>query len=311
MAVSIVRDERFRDHDPGPGHPECPERLEAIDALLDGEEAKDLAVERIEVRAATREEVERVHSADHLDRLERLRGRGGVIDPDTVASGKSVDVAYEAAGATIDLFRAVAKQEAPPGIAMVRPPGHHAEPDRAMGFCLINNVAVAARALLAEGLAERIAIYDWDVHHGNGTQSAFYEDPNVLYLSTHQFPFYPGTGKARETGSGKGEGTIFNVPLPLGTDDRILLEVNKEALIEKARDFAPDIILISAGFDPHEDDPLAGFEITLNGFDELAARWRDLAEEVCDGKIAAVLEGGYDLDGLAQSVLRVLKRWST
>jgi acetoin utilization deacetylase AcuC-like enzyme len=311
VTVSIVRDTRYRDHDTGLGHPEGSERLEAIEALLDSPAASELSFHRIEPRPATRAEVELNHAAHYLEQLEAVRGRSGRLDADTAISPRSVDIAYLAAGATIDLFTAVAKKEAPPGIALVRPPGHHAEADRAMGFCLINNVAVAARALIANGLAERIAIYDWDVHHGNGTQHSFYEDPNVLYLSTHQYPFYPGTGAARDAGKGKGEGATLNVPLEAGTDDRVLLEANTELLLKKTRAFKPDMILISAGFDPYEKDPLGGFLITLAGFSELAARWRSLAEEICDGRIAAVLEGGYDLDGLARCVLELLKRWDT
>jgi acetoin utilization deacetylase AcuC-like enzyme len=311
VTVTIVRDVRFREHDTGEGHPERPERLAAIDDLLDGPEAIGLDLRALQVRAATREEVERVHTPRYLDRLDEIRGQQAVLDSDTVASERSIDLAYDAAGATIDLFSAVAGKEVPPGIALVRPPGHHAEAGHAMGFCILNNVAIAARAVIAAGLAERIAIYDWDVHHGNGTQNAFYEDPNVLYMSTHQHPFYPGTGKTKEIGRGKGEGTTLNVPLPMGTDDRTLIEVNVEALLKKARSFSPDMILISAGFDPYERDPLGGFRITIAGFEELAARWRDLAEETCGGRIAAVLEGGYDLDGLSHAVLGLLRRWNT
>jgi acetoin utilization deacetylase AcuC-like enzyme len=311
VTVSIVRDTRYRDHDPGRGHPERPERLQAIEHLLDSPAASGLAFHRIASRAATRAELELNHDPRYLDQLDSLRGKSARLDSDTTASERSVEIAYDAAGATIDLFTAVAKKEAAPGIALVRPPGHHAEREHAMGFCLINNVAVGARALIAQGLAERIAIYDWDVHHGNGTQSSFYDDPNVLYLSTHQFPFYPGTGAARETGIGRGEGATLNVPLDAGTDDRTLLEANHELLLKRTREFRPDMILISAGFDPYEKDPLGGFLITVEGFSELAARWRELADELCGGRIAAVLEGGYDLDGLAQCVLALLKRWDT
>lgn len=308
MALSIVRDQRFLAHDPGVHHPESPARLAAIHAMLD--EATYDVVE-LPLRSATDEELARTHSSAHIARLAGARGRSEVFDPDTRASEASVDTAYLAAGAAIDLFTKVATNEAPPGIALVRPPGHHAVAERAMGFCLVNNVAVAAHALLAGGHAERIAIYDWDVHHGNGTQDIFYEDDRVFYASTHQYPFYPGTGAANEIGRGKGEGTTLNVPLPPGTDDERLLEVNASIIMPAVEKFAPDIILVSAGFDALADDPLAQFEISVEGFYELAARWRALADRLTNGRIAAVLEGGYDTAGLARSVDAFARAWNT
>lgn len=308
MTVSVVRDPIYAAHDPGAGHPESPARVRAIDAAL---RASDLALHEIPARPATREELARVHTPAYLDQLHALRGRSASLDPDTHLSPRSVDAALAAAGGTIELVRAVARGEAPPGLALVRPPGHHALGDRAMGFCLINNVAVAAQALRAEGLAERIAIYDFDVHHGNGTEAIFYGDPNVLYCSTHQWPFYPGTGARDDTGRGRGEGATLNVPLPEGTGDARMIEVTLDVLGPRLVDFAPDLILISAGFDPYEDDPLGGFQVTVSGFRELALRWRDLAERLTGGKIAGVLEGGYDLDGLGASVTALLEAWST
>lgn len=307
MTVSLARDLRFLAHDQGPGHPECPERLRAIDRAL----SEIAAPQVIPSRAATSAELLAVHTAAYVDRLESVRGRAVDLDPDTRTSPGSVDAALLAAGTTVDLAVAVAAGQAPPGIALVRPPGHHALPDAAMGFCLINNVAVAARALLDRGLAERVAIYDWDVHHGNGTQAMFYEDPRVLYLSTHQWPFYPGTGSRAETGRGPGEGTTVNVPLPAGSGDPVLLAATQEVLAPIVRHFHPDLILISAGFDPYIDDPLGGFAVTAPGFRELAARWRDLAEELCGGRIAAVLEGGYDLHGLGACVRGLVDAWDT
>lgn len=259
---------------------------------------------------ATDEEILGAHSAELLARLESTRGHVVSLDPDTRTSANSYDIARCAAGSTVEIVRAVAEKRAPPGLAMVRPPGHHATRERAMGFCLINNVAVAATTLLREGLAERVAIYDFDVHHGNGTEAIFYGDPNVLYLSTHQWPFYPGTGEKHRTGSGAGEGANLNVPLPAGTGDEVLLEVSRSVLGPRVRNFSPDMILLSAGFDAFERDPLGGFAVTVEGFASLARFWREMAESTCEGRIAGVLEGGYDLDGLGRSVRAVLEAWA-
>jgi acetoin utilization deacetylase AcuC-like enzyme len=308
VSVTIVKDQRFQAHDQGPGHPESPLRLAAIEETLGR-----MSTQWVELapRDATREELLTVHTPAYLDELEAARGRTVRLDADTKTSPGSVDAAYLAAGSTIDLAKAVATKKAPPGIALVRPPGHHALPDRAMGFCLLNNVAIAARALINGGFAERIAIYDWDVHHGNGTQDMFYDDPRVLYMSTHQWPFYPGTGDNTELGAGKGLGATLNVPLPAGTGDQLMMDATNELLAPKVRNWKPDLILISAGFDPFVDDPLGGFRVTDDGFKELAQRWRALAEEVCDGKIAAVLEGGYDLRGLGACVRGLVEAWDT
>ena len=311
MPVTVVRDSTFESHDPGPGHPESPARFRAIATALDEAIADGLNVVAPEARPATSEELARVHTDEHLARLESVQGRSESLDPDTRTSPRSVEAAYLAAGATIDLALGVANKTLDPGIAVVRPPGHHALADRPMGFCLINNVAVAARALIAAGAAERVAIYDWDVHHGNGTQAIFFDDPNVLYMSTHQYPFYPGTGAHNEVGVDKGEGATLNVPLPAGTPDEVLIAASRELLLPKIQNFKPDVILISAGFDPFVDDPLGGFDISVHGFDELSKRWRDAAESVCDGRIAAVLEGGYDLPGLAACVRKLTEAWDS
>lgn len=309
VAVLLARSPRFRDHDPGAWHPESPGRLQAIDATLDEAERAGLEFEAVPLRPVTDDEILLVHSEAHLARFVGAAGRSYDFDPDTHASPESVDVARLAAGTTLDLVRMVATR-AQPGMALVRPPGHHALSGQAMGFCLLGNIALAAKSILEAGHAERIAIYDWDVHHGNGTQAMFYNDPRVLFMSTHQSPFYPGTGRASEVGVGRGEGTTVNIPLPAGTSDEEVLAVTDELLSKRVRDFSPDIILISAGYDGHEADPVGGFRMSTEGYQRLANRWRALAQEVSGDRIMAVLEGGYDLEALAASVRATLEAWA-
>ncbi len=306
MSVSLVVDPAFLDHDPGRTHPEHPGRLSGIEALL---AAEPIDAVRVQARPARRDELERVHSTSHVDRMLALDGRSAVIDPDTRTSPGSVQAALRAAGGSVELACGVARGTCPPGLALVRPPGHHATRHRAMGFCLFNNVAVAAAALRAEGLAERVAIYDFDVHHGNGTQDIFEADPDVLYLSTHQYPFYPGSGAASERGVGAGEGATLNVPLRTGARDAELLAATEEVFVPALERFRPDFILLSAGFDAHEEDPLGGLLITDAGYARLAARWAELAAEHCGGRFAGVLEGGYDVAALGRSVRAVLAAW--
>lgn len=305
VSLLIARGPRFRDHATGPHHPERPERMAAVDAALDGVEHVVL-----EPRPATDAELEAVHGPSYLERLERFRGRDGQLDPDTPVGPESIEVARLAAGTTVELASRIMRGEARAGFAALRPPGHHAMPDAAMGFCLLGNAAIAAKHLLDSGQAERIAIYDWDVHHGNGTQAAFYSDPRVLFMSTHQFPFYPGTGARSETGAGLGEGFTLNVPLPGGAGDAELLRATDEIFTPRVFEFQPDIVLVSAGFDAHVDDPVGGMRATSEGFAALAERWRGIAERNCDGRILGVLEGGYDLDALTASVRATLSAWA-
>ncbi len=307
MVLFVARSLRFRDHDPGPFHPERPGRLAAIERALD---AAPLTFETIPPRPATDEELLAFHRPEYLERLAAVRGRAVPLDPDTPTSADSVDVAREAAGAAVDLLSRVASGRGDAGLGLLRPPGHHALPDRAMGFCLLGNVAIAVKRLLDVGAVGRVAIYDWDVHHGNGTQAAFYDDPRVLFLSTHRWPFYPGTGRREDVGAGRGHGSTQNFPVPAGTSGATLLEITDEHLAPAVRDFGPDLIVISAGYDAHEDDPLGGLEVTTEDFGALAERWRAIAEETCAGRIAGLLEGGYDDDALAASVLATAEAWS-
>jgi acetoin utilization deacetylase AcuC-like enzyme len=298
----VARDPRFRDHAPASMHPERPARLLAIErALLPlASRLRDLPP-----RPATDEEVLRAHSRDHLERLRALDGRRANIDADTYAAPASFEVARLAAGATVDLALRVARGEAQRGFALVRPPGHHAEQAEAMGFCLLNNVAIAARALRAAGV-ERVAIVDWDVHHGNGTQHLFEAERDVLFVSLHQFPLYPGTGALGEQGKGAGEGATVNFPLPPGCGDPEYAAVFGRVTLPILREFRPDVILVSAGFDAHEHDPLAQMRLSSAGFAGLARGLRALADDVCGGRIVLALEGGYDLDALGESVAGVV-----
>jgi len=249
------------------------------------------------------EHVVRVHPETYVAAIEDACRRAPVrLDPDTAVSTGSWEAALLSAGAVVDASDAVAAGRLRSAFVCTRPPGHHAETGRAMGFCLFNNVAVAARFLQAERGLGRIFVVDWDVHHGNGTQQVFEADDSVFYFSTHQYPFYPGTGARNERGRGRGEGFTLNVPLPAGTGDAEYLRVFREVLRPAIESFAPDLILISAGFDAHRDDPLASMEVTEKGFSGMTRIVRDAAEEHCGGRVVSVLEGGYDLNALARSV---------
>jgi acetoin utilization deacetylase AcuC-like enzyme len=228
------------------------------------------------------------------------------FDADTPTSSRSFEAALRAAGGTLAAVDAVMAGAADNGFALVRPPGHHAVPERAMGFCLFNNVAVAAAHLRAAHGLERVLVVDWDVHHGNGTQDAFYADSHVLFMSSHQYPFYPGTGSAREVGRGEGEGFTLNVPLPSGCGDAEYLQAYLEVVEPVARQFRPEFVLISAGFDAHARDPLAEMEVSERGFAGLARLVARIARDVCGNRLVAVLEGGYDLAALGESVATVL-----
>jgi len=303
--TAIVADPVFMKHDTGPGHPERSERLAAIGEILAERGIID-KVEKVPLREATAEELLRVHTNDHIKTVESTAGKDRTyLDGDTPASADSHKAALLAAGSLIDATEAVIGGHAKNAFAFIRPPGHHAEANRAMGFCLFNNVAVAARHAIARHKMSRVLIVDWDVHHGNSTQHVFYDDPKVLFFSIHHYPFYPGTGGVDETGSGDGKGYTVNTPVPGGVGDDLYDEAFARTLVPVARAFKPELIMVSAGFDAHCHDPLGGMEVTEECFARMAATVMELADEFCGGKVVATLEGGYDLDGLANSVADV------
>lgn len=294
--VLVVDDALFELHGASANHPERPARLEAARAGL---RAARLSTEQLPPVDASRELLERVHAPAYLDRLETLRGARGMLDPDTFVSPHSVEAALRAAGGVGALGELLAKGERR-GIALVRPPGHHALPGKAMGFCLLNNVAVGAEAARRAG-AKRVAIVDIDVHHGNGTQAIYWSDPDVLYVSTHQYPFYPGTGDLRERGEGPGLGTTVNIPLSEGADDVVYAEAVDEVVVPSLATFRPDVVLISAGFDAFINDPLAGMAVSPEGFAFMVSRIARAADGL-GAPVGMVLEGGYDLPGLESCV---------
>src|SRR5215471_21527528 len=256
-------------------------------------------------RAATHEQLARVHDAEYIQRISETTGQALALDPDTYTSPDSYEVALLAAGAAIDAVERVMSGSHVRALALVRPPGHHAEREHAMGFCLFNNVAVAAAHARTLGAA-RVAIVDFDVHHGNGTQHIFAREPDVLYCSVHQYPYYPGTGAATEVGEGPGAGLTVNVPLEAGATDDDYHEVFDQMIIPVVRAFRPDLILVSAGLDAHERDPLGGMRLTTPAFGAMTMALRLVAEECCDGRIVAVTEGGYDLRAFRDSLLSVV-----
>jgi acetoin utilization deacetylase AcuC-like enzyme len=302
--AAIYRSERFREHDTGT-HPEHASRLVAIDAAL---ERDDLFSGRPEIpfAAASDAALARVHDRRYIAGLREFAERGGGwLDADTYVGPRSVEIAALAAGAGIAAVDAAIAGAAPRGFVLARPPGHHATPGRGMGFCLFNTIAVAAEHALAQGI-ERILIVDWDVHHGNGTQDAFYESDRVLFTSIHQWPLYPGTGATSERGAGAGHGYTINIPLAAGAGDADYAEIFDQVIAPAAADFRPELVLVSAGFDAHASDPLAGMRLSERGFADLARRTLRIADEHAEGRIVAFLEGGYDPGALAKSVLATL-----
>ena len=295
------------EHDPGrglPGHPERPDRLRAIEAAL--EEREWLGWERREAPAAREEELLLVHPREHVEGIRRLcRSGGGAIDLDTYAGEASWEAALRSAGGACEMTRALLRGEARAGFSAGRPPGHHAEPARAMGFCLFDNVAIAAALAIAELGLERVFVLDWDVHHGNGTNEIFRRRDDVLFASIHQGGIFPGSGRRDDTGSGPGEGFTINLPVAAGSEEDTWLALLEEEVLPVAARFGPQLVLISAGFDAHRDDPLAECRLEASSFGRMAALVRDAAAD-WGAPVGAVLEGGYALQALADSAVATM-----
>jgi acetoin utilization deacetylase AcuC-like enzyme len=300
MKVGLVYDSLYLNHDTG-RHVEKASRLTATVGLLER-----LAV--IAPRAATWGELTLVHSESHIERVQSACATGGRwLDGDTFASPDSYEVALYAAGGLLRAVDAVLSGEVDSAFALVRPPGHHATKDQAMGFCLFNNIAIAAKYARQNHGLERVLIADFDVHHGNGTEDTFYEDPSVLYFSTHQYPHYPGTGFVADEGAGAGKGYTVNVPLPAFCGDSQYDRAYREILMPLARRFQPELIMVSAGYDTHWADPLSSMQLTVDGFANIAGILRELADELCGGRLLFTLEGGYNLEALSQGIRATLE----
>ncbi|ETW99713.1 MAG: hypothetical protein ETSY1_14020 [Candidatus Entotheonella factor] len=296
-------------HDPGPSHPERPARLRAVMDHLQRQGLSDTLL-RLHPEPAAELWITRVHTPVYVQQLKAaVQAAPAQLDADTRVSKHSYDVARLAVGGVLLAVDAVMAGQAQNAFAALRPPGHHALADRAMGFCLFNYVAIATRYVQEKHGMARVLIVDWDAHHGNGTQDVFFADPSVLFFSTHQYPYYPGTGAASETGTGAGQGTTINVPLAAGSGDEEIIAAFQERLLPAANAFRPDFVFLSAGFDAHRRDPLAQLQVTESGYARLTRIVKDIAEQHAAGRLVSVLEGGYDLDALARSVeahLRVL-----
>jgi acetoin utilization deacetylase AcuC-like enzyme len=306
MPLTLISSEQFGAHHPPPGHPERTERAGIMNEVA--ARARTRGCQVTAPHPATSEQLARVHAPDYLARIAETAGRAVALDPDTYTSPESHGVALLAAGAAIDAVNLVigsdqgaSGSELRAALAMIRPPGHHAERARAMGFCLFNNVAVAAAHALAAG-AGRVAIVDYDVHHGNGTQHIFEARADVLYVSLHQYPFYPGTGAAGEIGQDQGRGFTVNLPLEVGAVNEDYRVAFSEVVVPVLRQYDPDLLLVSAGFDAHERDPLAGMRLTSGAFAAMTAELRKVAEACCRGRMVLVTEGGYDLRALSESL---------
>lgn len=298
--IAIAYDDSFLLHDAGPMHPESPERLKAIMEMI---KEIDLEYVIIQPREATRQELILVHDAEYVDMILGLHPKGLImLDPDTAFSPGTAKASLMAVGAVLESVDKIVAGEYNRAFCPVRPPGHHAEPDRAMGFCVFNNIAVGAAYAIDKKRIKKAAIIDWDVHHGNGTQKMFYSSDKVLYVSLHQYPYYPGTGSAGETGTGSGKGYNINIPMGYGSSDDDYRMAFNDIIIPALDDFKPELMFISAGFDAHRSDPLAGISLSTEFYGEMTSILRKIANKYCDGKIISVLEGGYNIDILKETV---------
>ena len=305
--TGIVQDKRYLLHMAGFSHPESPERLAGIYEMLDNP-AMSWKFTQIEAREATHDEISTVHSPSYINFIASTDGKDCVIlDPDTITSPDTYSTAKLAVGGLCNAVDQVFNGSVDNAFAFVRPPGHHAGRENAAGFCIFNNIAIAALHAILKHRLKRVMIVDWDLHHGNGTQSIFYKDPRVLYFSAHQYPYYPGTGSLQEIGQGKGEGYTINVPMQAGSTDASYVNIFRKILEPVALEYKPQLILLSAGFDAYFNDPLGGMRITPDGFAALARILLTIADKCCQGRLVAVLEGGYHVAGLAKSAKSVLE----
>ncbi|NOZ01482.1 MAG: histone deacetylase [Deltaproteobacteria bacterium] len=305
--TGIVTDTLCVEHDMGRLHPETPKRLQVLLDLVNSKDVTRLSVEMIPGRPAVQEEITRVHEEAYFRRVMGSQGRTVVMDIDTTAGPMSFEAAMMAAGCAITATESVVAGRVKNAFALIRPPGHHAEPGRSAGFCLFNNMAVAVRHAVQTLDVKRIAVVDFDLHHGNGTQKVFYQDKEILYVSTHQFPFYPGTGAAEEVGEGDGVGTTINIPLAAGHGDHEYEAIYGGLIPRILEQFKPELIMVSAGYDIAAQDPLGFMEVSAQGMGRITTYLRAAADRICDGKIVLILEGGYSLSALRDGVLASIK----
>ncbi len=298
----IIYDDIYLKHDTGPDHPENSARIiNTIEHLRSANCWQKLDIKK--PRAATEAEVSAIHSTSQIEQIAEIaRSGGGYLDPDTYVSSDSYEAALNAAGAPLTAIDLIMDKKVDNAFCLVRPPGHHATPEKGMGFCLFNNVAIAAKYIQSRYSLDRIVIIDWDVHHGNGTQDAFYDDPSVMYFSMHRYPFYPGTGAEEETGKDSGSGFTINIPLSYNTEPQEYLKFFEEILEKRIKPFKPQFILISSGFDAYRLDPISGLSLEASDYNKLTKLTQNVAKDCCDGRIVSCLEGGYHLLDLPKCI---------